>query len=375
LKNTLSNKEIKMNKNIILLLSCILISKVSIAENIDTLIKNADKYFNGTGVKRDHQKAYDYYKKASDLGNGYASYRLAKMCFIGKCKEKVKNADFIYFEKASKQGYIDGTYELGSAYYYRGIGLKPVISKKEDLKIANKYCKKALNRYEEMSKNNDAHAQFKLGTIYGYGCGSIKINSKKSEKYYLQASKNGNSAAMKSLAKSYTYGYTLKKNLKEAESLYKQAIKSGDESAYLDLARFYESQKQYKKAEGALIKLSNKDILEDLIATYNLGNYYYFGKPGILLDYNKAYKYYLVGAKEGYSMSQYHLAILYEKGHGVKRDYIKAYTWYRLSILQGSKGNSIKYRANISRYMTTEELNRAQQLTKEYAIKYIIEKY
>jgi TPR repeat protein len=361
-----------MNRKFILLLSFILVSKVSIAENIDTLIKSADKYYNGINTQKNYKKAYDYYKKASELGSGYASYQLANMCFLGRCKEKSKQANIMYYKKASEQGYIDATYYLGSVIYS---SFKPVISKEEDLKLANKYCQYALNKYKEISKKNDGHALFKLGSIYGYGCGNIKIDFKKSEEYLLQASQNGSTEAMISLAKSYASGYTLAKDLNKAESLYKQAIKLGDNSAYLDLARFYERQKRYKDAEKTFIELSNKDILENVLAQDALGNYYYFGKPGILLDYKKAYNYYLKAAKEGFDMAQYHLAILYERGHGVSQNYVESYAWYSLSILQGNKGNSVTYRDNITRLMTTDELDISQKLTKEYAAKYIIEKY
>ncbi len=55
---------------------------------------------------------------------------------------------------------------------------------------------------------------------------------------------------------------------------------------------------------------------------------------GVEQNYNKAGKYFSQAAKSGYPLAQYKLGLLYSKGHGVKKNYIKAYAWLVVAMLK-----------------------------------------
>ena len=74
--------------------------------------------------------------------------------------------------------------------------------------------------------------------------------------------------------------------------------------------------------------------LEDALATYSRG------------DYAGALRLLQPLAERGEVEAQYNLGIMYDKGQGVKRDYVEALKWLRLAAAQG-KLEAELYVANI----------------------------
>ena len=72
----------------------------------------------------------------------------------------------------------------------------------------------------------------------------------------------------------------------------------------------------------------------DQFAQWNLGNCYLKGQ-GVEQDYNKAFKWYLLSAKQGNKKAQHDLGVMYDLGEGIPINHKEAFKWFLLSAEQG----------------------------------------
>jgi TPR repeat protein len=100
-------------------------------------------------------------------------------------------------------------------------------------------------------------------------------------------------------------------------------------------------------------------------AQSNLGVMYAKGE-GVAKDTTEAAKWYRKAADKGYARAQYNLAVAYGNGQGVARDYGEAYKWANLAAA-GGISQAINIRNNIERFMTTDQIAKAQQATSQWA--------
>ena len=61
-------------------------------------------YYDGKGVKKDYQKAIEYYKKAADLGDVVAYVNLGKIYYEGKGVKQDYQKALQYYKKAADLG-------------------------------------------------------------------------------------------------------------------------------------------------------------------------------------------------------------------------------------------------------------------------------
>jgi TPR repeat protein len=98
-----------------------------------------------------------------------------------------------------------------------------------------------------------------------------------------------------------------------------------------------EADNAYKKGDYKMAFKEFSTLAEsgDTEAQYKLANMYSNGE-GILRDRQKATKWYLKAAKQGYSEAQYGLGVMHIKGsHDFLKDYKEAAKWYQKSAKQG----------------------------------------
>lgn len=96
----------------------------------------------------------------------------------------------------------------------------------------------------------------------------------------------------------------------------------------------------YGQSEAEMLQ---KAASGDAEAQYELGFCYYYGlhpttglRPIKKVDYDKAFKWYLMAARQGHAGGQYGLGCCYMHGHGVEKDKNKGEQWLRKSADQGS---------------------------------------
>lgn len=173
-------------------------------------------YKEGYGTSLNYGKAYDYFKKAINLGSTYGMFQLAKMYEegLGVIKNGQRAND--YYRKSANLGYVDSMFNLG--YNYENG--KGVI---QDYKEAKKW-------YEKAMEHNNAGAYNNLGIMYENGQG-VKKDLKKAFELYEKSASLGNKYAMYNIGLIYEYGKGKIKNNKKAKEWYQKSAKLGHEDA------------------------------------------------------------------------------------------------------------------------------------------------
>jgi TPR repeat protein len=70
-----------------------------------------------------------------------------------------------------------------------------------------------------------------------------------------------------------------------------------------------------------------------------------------------------MAALGGLADAQFNLALMYQHGHGVAKDYVYSHIWLNIAAAGGSK-TSGEVRGIVSRRMTPQQLHQAQQMAK-----------
>ncbi len=93
----------------------------------------------------------------------------------------------------------------------------------------------------------------------------------------------------------------------------------------------------------------------------DLAKIYYDGTHGVLQNYRKAARLFLVAAECGHFPAQYFLSIMYQKGQGVPQHYVRAHMWMNIACRYGEVSwESI--REEIEELLTPEQIERAQDM-------------
>jgi hypothetical protein len=82
---------------------------------------------------------------------------------------------------------------------------------------------------------------------------------------------------------------------------------------------------------------------------------------GVLRDYKEAAKWYLLAAKQDYSIAQSSLGGLYRFGQGVPKDIVRAHMWYNIA----AAGDAIFARdqiTEIEKEMVSTQITRATDM-------------
>ena len=101
-----------------------------------------------------------------------------------------------------------------------------------------------------------------------------------------------------------------------------------------------------------------------------LGIYYTKGSEviGVLEDDKTAVKWFTLAAEQGHAGAQYMLGINYREGIGVIQNYLYSHMWLNIAASNGAIGAGIS-RDNMNELLTPQQLERAQQLAREWVAK------
>ena len=102
----------------------------------------------------------------------------------------------------------------------------------------------------------------------------------------------------------------------------------------------------------------------DAYAQYILGWMYKDGQ-GVLQDYKEAVKWYTKSAEQGIALAQLNLGVMYYLGRGAPQDYVMAHMYFNIAAVSGGK-EAIKFRGIVKKDMTTSQIERAQDLAREW---------
>ncbi|MEE9347309.1 MAG: peptidoglycan-binding protein [Robiginitomaculum sp.] len=135
-------------------------------------------------------------------------------------------------------------------------------------------------------------------------------------------------------------GLTLLQNGQEQEAAkyIRLAANQGQPAAQYYLGNLYENgQGVSADAEQARKLTQSAAQSGHRIAMYDLALYYIEGKGGVAPDMAIAAQWFSKAAEFGMTDAQYNLAVLFERGTGVKADGGQAYVWYAIAGAQGDQ--------------------------------------
>ena len=95
-------------------------------------------------------------------------------------------------------------------------------------------------------------------------------------------------------------------------------------------------------------------------AQFNLGLCYRDG-VGVAKNAAEAVKWFQKAADQNFAEAQFNLGVCYDDGEGVTKDAVQALKWYSLAADQKNE-NAAKYRAELQKVMTSEQIAEAQKL-------------
>ncbi len=323
------------------------------------------------GTPKDLVEAANWYRKAAEQGDVYASAMLGAIHSSGEGVPTNKVEAAKWYRKAADQGDRVAQSSLGEMYLHgEGVptntteGLRlielAVASLEAKLKALEKYTNRVLDTVRGVWGPELSKQCALLGDYYYYGTmvpGSITNALHWYEKAAL-ASESYNSRRAQ-----FQLGYlhaTETKNFTEAVKWYRKCAEGGDTTAQFSLAiRYYygngverdlkEAAKWYRKAAEA----GGADAQDSLAEMYRDGE-------GVPRDDGEAAKWFRKAAEQGHATGQNNLGSAYAEGRGVPQDYVEAHKWFNLAAAQGSP-YGMKNRDGITRSMTPGQIAEAQR--------------
>lgn len=201
-----------------------------------------NSYYYGNFIQRDITKAIQFYKKASELGDSKAQYRLGRIYYEGKFVEQNIKKSIFYFNSSANAKNVDSQCCLGYIYY---IG-----------ENVPKDIKNAIHYFIMAAENSSQIARFYLGIIYYKGT-DVKQDMSLAIRFFKDAGNLNDSYAKINLGIIYKNGEGIKPNIVQSIEYFDEAIRfDKNEAARYNLAHiyFYSTEKQINKTIKLLIK-------------------------------------------------------------------------------------------------------------------------
>lgn len=260
----------------------------------------------------------------------------------------------------------------------------------------------ALAILKPLAMRGNAAGQYFLGTMYANGQG-VSQDYAEAIAWIRKAAAQGNADAQNDLGVMYGYGQGIPQDYAQAGAWYRKAAAQGVAAAQYNLGLMYangwDKSQDYTKAVYWYRKAAEQGYAD---AQYNLGTLYHDGQ-GVPQDYSQADYWFRKAAEQGYAAAQSNLGVMYANGWGVPQDYTQAVYWFRKAAIQGevegllklgamyflgrgvaqdyvaayalsnlaaahdSSGNTQAeaIRSIVNKYMTPEQVEAAQALTRE----------
>ena len=277
------------------------------------MISISQAYRDGTGEKKDLEKAFEWTKKCADAGYNAGYGNLGWRYYHGEGVEQSDEKALACFEKGAEKGDCN---ELAWCY------LNGKLVKRDYAKAMELYTR-GLNS-SVVSLGSGANTSFyNIGWMYQYGKG-VKQDYAAALEWYRKGIEDGDPDCMIDAAELYLSGKGTAKDPDRALELYEQAKKNAPARTYSALGDLYKN--------GKAVPKDFEKAIENYEKGAELGSAYCFGELGWLYaygmknakDYEKARMYYEKGAQLDSPYCYERLGVIYNEGLGVEKDPEKA---------------------------------------------------
>ena len=272
------------------------------SKDMDSLAFMAHCYYNGIGVAKEEQKAYDHWVDAATKGHpdGFRSCQIA-----------------------ADAGYARGQFTLG-LFYQDGIGIPADIQA-------------ALRLFHRAAEQNHAPAQCRLGILYAEENYGIEKDPEVAIQWLQLAAAQNDPDAQLRLAHCLATGEGVEQNQEEATKRWRKLALEGNATAQYCLGSLLsdENYGEYKPEEG--IDLLRKSAEQNYASAQTaLGVLYYHGRDDVIKpDWQEARIWLQKAAEQKDYVAQYTLGELCFNGDDDAVNYEEAFGWYKKSSEAG----------------------------------------
>ncbi len=256
------------------------ISQDKIEVNPEKLYELGFKYYFGQdGYTEDNEKAYEYFKQASDLGDECASAMIGRMYMYGHAVERdIKKAENLLAKGA-----------------YKGIAF-----------AQNCLADIFRDEYEDYSS---------------------------AFRWYKESADSGNSYGMHMTGESYYFGMGVNEDDDNALSYFLKAAELESDISYYYIGCIYDSKENFSEAYVWFKKSADAGYYSGMCG---LGKLYYFGN-GVETDFSEAYKWLSQAADGDNKDASFLVGHMYEFGNGVSENHSKAMSYYKKAAELGDE--------------------------------------
>ncbi len=146
-------------------------------KNSEACFEICRRYFEGIGIEQSYEKAYEYFKRATECGdNNTAIYSLALCYEHGYGVDKNENEAYNQYNKLHENGSFQGTFEIGRMHL---LGIGCVASEK-----------KAIEMFKIAASKDIPEAFYYIGVCFNDGI-YLKQDHEKAYKYFKKAASLG----------------------------------------------------------------------------------------------------------------------------------------------------------------------------------------
>ena len=231
--------------------------------------------------------------------------------------------------QAAERDYIPAIHKV-AGFYYRG-------------EVVDKNLKDYLSWLIKAAEMGDADAQNKVGVCYHDGNGTVQ-NTEKAVFWYVKAANQGNTHAMNNLR----ILYFNQDNIEESLKWTRMGAERGQIECQYELGSAYNKGKGVKKDKDQAAYWYKMAADNGHKSACNKLAVIYHDKKE---DYAQALYYLNKAAELGDEKAFFNLGFTYEQGHGTKKDYAKAESYYQEALkYDNGNTNSARYRLGVMYY-------------------------
>ena len=324
-------------------------------------------YENGVGVEADASQAFEWYRKASDLGNTAATVQVGRCYEAGFGVPQDASKALELYRQAAELGDAQATRVVGECYE-NGVGVAVDESQAFEWRrkaaelgdagamvavgkcyergvVVEADASKALELYRQAAELGDASATTALGDFYRWN--AYEQDASQAVEWYRKGAELGDASATVALASCYEFGVGVEQDDAQAFEWYRKAAEHGnvtplanyfergdgrepdDAKTMTTLGDYYSQYSARENAASLAFKWYRKAAeLGDAKATVVVGRRYAFG-VGVEADAAKAFEWYRKAAELGDAEATREVGDCYKFGVGVKQDVSQAFEWYR----------------------------------------------